>query len=74
MSKKNLEKILTNETNENITNLTFNEIDEKKREIIGELELSKTISKDLLKSIKEISAELRIVRCIYVHMLIPKMN
>ena len=48
-----LEKILTNETNENITNLTFNEIDEKKREIIGELELSKTISKDLLKKLQD---------------------
>lgn len=48
-----LEKILTNETNENITNLTFKEIDEKKREIIGELELSKTISKDLLKKLED---------------------
>ena len=33
-----LEKILTNETNENITNLNFQEIDDKKREIIDELE------------------------------------
>ena len=48
-----LEKILTNETNENITNLTFKEIDEKKREIIGELELSNLAAKDLLKKLED---------------------
>ena len=48
-----LEKILTNETNENITNLTFKEIDEKKREIIGELELSNLAAKCLLKKLED---------------------
>ncbi len=48
-----LEKILTNETNENITNQTFQEIDEKKREIIGELELSNLATKDLLKKLED---------------------
>lgn len=48
-----LEKILTNETNENITNQTFQEIDEKKREIIGELELSNVATKDLLKKLED---------------------
>ena len=48
-----LEKILTNETNENITSQTFQEIDEKKREIIYELELSNAAAKDLLKKLEE---------------------
>lgn len=48
-----LEKILKNETNENITNQTFQEIDEKKREIIGELELSNVATKDLLKKLED---------------------
>lgn len=42
-----LEKILINETNENIISLTFQVIDEKKREII--YELSNILTKDLLK-------------------------
>ena len=48
-----LEKILTNETNENITSQTFQEIDEKKREIIYELELSNLAAKDLLKKLED---------------------
>ena len=48
-----LEKILTNETNENITNLNFQEIDDKKREIIDELELSNKMTKDLLKKLED---------------------
>jgi hypothetical protein len=48
-----LEKILTNETNENITSQTFQVIDEKKREIIYELELSNVAAKDLLKKLEE---------------------
>ena len=48
-----LEKILTNETNENITNLNFQEIDDKKREIIDELELSNKVTKDLLKKLED---------------------
>ncbi len=48
-----LEKILTNETNENITNLNFQEIDDKKREIIDELELSNKATKDLLKKLED---------------------
>jgi len=48
-----LEKILTNETNENITSLNFQEIDEKKREIIEELDLSKKATKEFLKKLEE---------------------
>ena len=48
-----LEKILTNETNENITSQTFQVIDEKKREIIYELELLNASAKDLLKKLEE---------------------
>ena len=48
-----LEKILTNETNENITSQTFQVIDEKKREIIYELELSNVAAKDLLKKLED---------------------
>jgi hypothetical protein len=48
-----LEKIIKNETNENITNLSFQEIDTKKREIIDELELSKKYSQELLKKLSE---------------------
>ena len=48
-----LEKILTNETNENITDKTFEEINEKKREIIDELELSNKQTKDLIKKLEE---------------------
>ena len=48
-----LEKILTNETNENITNQTFQEIDEKKSEIIDELGLIKKVNNNLLKKLHE---------------------
>ena len=45
-----LEKILTNETNENITNQTFQEIDEKKSEIIDELGENKITQLSLLST------------------------
>ena len=48
-----LEKIITNETNENITNTNFEEIDKKKREIIDELNLSKTCFKELQNKLKD---------------------
>ena len=48
-----LEKLMTNETNENITNLTFKEIDLRKREIITELELSIRYTKELLKKLDD---------------------
>jgi hypothetical protein len=48
-----LEKILTNETNENITSQTFQVIDETKREIIYELELPNIVAKSLLKKLEE---------------------
>lgn len=50
---KYLEKLMTNETNENITSLTFQEIDLKKREIISELELSNKYTNDLLKKLDD---------------------
>ena len=46
-----IEKIITNETNESITNLTFQEIDIKKKEIIDELDLSKNLSKELFEKL-----------------------
>ena len=48
-----LEKILTNETNETITNLTFQEIDTKKKDVLDELELSSKNTKDLLKKLED---------------------
>ena len=48
-----LETVLTNSTNENISNLTFQEIDKTKREILKELELSERITKDLIKKLED---------------------
>ena len=48
-----LEKILTNETNENIANLNFEQIDRKKREIIDELNLSKNRVKELQNKLED---------------------
>lgn len=48
-----LETALTNEKNESIINLTFDSIDKDKREILGELELSQKITKNLLKKLDD---------------------
>ena len=45
---KYLDKALHNENNESLMNLTFDKIEKKKKEILGELGLSKTVTKDLL--------------------------
>ena len=48
-----LEKALTNETNENIINLTFADVEQKKREILEELNLSKAEITKLLKKLDD---------------------
>jgi len=48
-----IEKILVNETNEPVLNITFQEIEDKKREILSELELSKKNTKELLKKLED---------------------
>jgi hypothetical protein len=48
-----LEKILANEKNEQIINTTFKDIDREKKEILGELELSKTHTTELIKKLED---------------------
>ena len=48
-----LEKILNNENNESLMNLTFDKIDTKKREIVDELSLSKKETKELFKKLED---------------------
>ena len=48
-----LGKALNNENNESLMNLTFDKIEEKKREILEELDLSKKEIKDLLKRLED---------------------
>lgn len=48
-----LEKAITNETNENIMNLTFADVERKKRAILAELDLSKANTAKLLKQLDD---------------------
>ena len=48
-----LEKALNNENNESLSNLTFDIIDRKKREIVKELSLSRNETNDLLKRLED---------------------
>ena len=48
-----LEKAINNEKNDSISNLTFDKIDKKKKEILEELDLSKTKVKELLKKLED---------------------
>jgi hypothetical protein len=48
-----LGKALNNENNESLMNLTFDKIEKKKSEIIGEIGLSKTATKDLLSRLED---------------------
>ena len=50
---KYLDKALHNENNESLMNLTFDKIEKKKKEILGELGLSKTVTKDLLTRLED---------------------
>lgn len=48
-----LEKALDNENNKSLSNLTFDKIDRKKREILDELGLTKKETKELLKKLED---------------------
>jgi hypothetical protein len=47
------EKAVNNENNEALMNLTFDKIEKKKREMLEELQLSKTEIKELLKKLED---------------------
>lgn len=48
-----LEKALINETNEGITKLTYDYIDTQKKDILNNLELSKKLTKELVKKLED---------------------
>jgi len=50
---KYLEKAINNDNNESLVNLTFDKIEEKKREIFDELGLSKKKMKEFLKKLED---------------------